>query len=54
MKTGIELITEERRRQIEVEGWTAFGDWLNIEKRKLQAIIDKRKETSDSTSTTKA
>lgn len=25
-KTGIELITEERKRQIEVEGWTAEHD----------------------------
>lgn len=26
MKTGIELITEERQRQIEKEGWTAKHD----------------------------
>lgn len=26
MKSGIELITEERKRQIEVEGWTAEHD----------------------------
>ena len=26
MKTGIELITEERQRQIEVEGWTPEHD----------------------------
>ena len=26
MKTGIELIAEERQRQIEVEGWTADHD----------------------------
>lgn len=26
MKTGIELIAEERRRQIEVEGWTKASD----------------------------
>ena len=26
MKTGIELIKEERKRQIEVEGWTAEHD----------------------------
>lgn len=26
MKTGIELITEERQRQIEVEGWTIEHD----------------------------
>lgn len=26
MKTGIELIAEERRRQIEVEGWTVEYD----------------------------
>jgi hypothetical protein len=26
MKTGIELIAEERKRQIEVEGWTAEHD----------------------------
>jgi hypothetical protein len=26
MKTGIELIAEERQRQIEVEGWTAEHD----------------------------
>ena len=26
MKTGVELIAEERRRQIETEGWTAEHD----------------------------
>jgi hypothetical protein len=26
MKTGVELITEERQRQIEKEGWTADHD----------------------------
>lgn len=26
MKTGIQLITEERKRQIEVEGWTPEHD----------------------------
>ncbi len=26
MKTGIELIADERKRQIEVEGWTAEHD----------------------------
>lgn len=26
MKTGIELIAEERQRQIEIEGWTAEHD----------------------------
>jgi hypothetical protein len=26
MKTGVELISEERKRQIEVEGWTAEHD----------------------------
>ena len=26
MKTGIELIAEERKRQIEIEGWTARHD----------------------------
>lgn len=26
MKTGAELITEERQRQIEIEGWTAEHD----------------------------
>lgn len=26
MKTGVELIAEERQRQIEVEGWTAERD----------------------------
>lgn len=26
MKTGIELIAEERQRQVEVEGWTAKHD----------------------------
>lgn len=26
MKTGVELIAEERQRQIEVEGWTAEHD----------------------------
>ena len=25
-KTGIELITEERQRQIEIEGWTSIND----------------------------
>ncbi len=30
MKTGIELITEERQRQIEKEGWTSGHDDLNI------------------------
>ena len=29
MKTGIELIAEERQRQIEVEGWTAEHDDLH-------------------------
>lgn len=29
-KTGIELIAEERQRQIEVEGWTAENDKLHI------------------------
>lgn len=28
MKTGIELIAEERQRQIEVEGWTSANDDL--------------------------
>lgn len=33
MKTGIELIAEERQRQIDVEGWTAEHDklWFNGE-----------------------
>lgn len=31
MKTGIALIEEERRRQIEEEGWTAGHDDLHIE-----------------------
>jgi len=26
MKTGVELIAEERQRQIEIEGWTAEHD----------------------------
>lgn len=26
MKTGIEIIAEERKRQIEVEGWTSDND----------------------------
>ena len=26
MKTGIELIAEERKRQVEVEGWTNLHD----------------------------
>ena len=30
MKTGIELITEERQRQIEKEGWTAEHDAEHI------------------------
>jgi hypothetical protein len=29
-KTGIELIAEERRRQIEVEGWTAEHDATHV------------------------
>ena len=29
MKTGVELIAEERKRQIEVEGWTAEHDDLH-------------------------
>ena len=36
MKTGIELITEERQRQIEVEGWTKDHD-----KKKAGALIAK-------------
>ena len=31
MKTGIELIAEERQRQIEVEGWTKEHDAKNID-----------------------
>lgn len=31
MKTGIELITEERQRQIEQEGWTAGSDDLHCQ-----------------------
>jgi hypothetical protein len=30
MKTGIELIAEERQRQIEVEGWTSEHDKQHI------------------------
>ena len=30
MKSGIELITEERKRQIEVEGWTAEHDSKHV------------------------
>jgi len=29
MKTGVELIAEERKRQIEKEGWTAEHDATN-------------------------
>lgn len=29
MKTGVELITEERQRQIDVEGWSAEHDDKN-------------------------
>lgn len=29
MKTGIELIAEERKRQIEVEGWTSEHDAIH-------------------------
>jgi len=29
MKTGVELIAEERQRQIEVEGWTAEHDAIH-------------------------
>jgi len=29
MKTGVELIADERQRQIEVEGWTAEHDDAN-------------------------
>lgn len=31
MKTGIELIAEERQRQIEVEGWTKEHDTEHID-----------------------
>ena len=31
MKTGIELITEERKRQVESEGWTAQHDSHHIQ-----------------------
>lgn len=33
MKTGVELIADERRRQIEVEGWTPQHDdqWTRFE-----------------------
>lgn len=40
MKTGIELIAEERQRQIEIEGWTAEHDkeehpeWTKIVQKK--------------------
>lgn len=31
MKTGIELIAEERKRQVEKEGWTQWHDALHTE-----------------------
>lgn len=31
MKSGIEIIAEERKRQIEVEGWTSENDDLYTE-----------------------
>jgi hypothetical protein len=31
MKTGIELIAEERQRQIEVEGWTLDRDLMHTD-----------------------
>lgn len=31
MKTGVEIITDERKRQIEVEGWTPEYDDLHTE-----------------------
>lgn len=31
MKTGIEIIAEERRRQIEEEGWKDYHDDIHVE-----------------------
>lgn len=35
MKTGIELIAEERQRQIEIEGWTSEHDATTNENEQL-------------------
>lgn len=40
MKTGIELITEERKRQIEVEGWDSEHDLIaNNEEQLAMAAV---------------
>jgi hypothetical protein len=39
MKTGIELITEERKRQIEVEGWTPEHDDEHTDRSLVRAAI---------------
>jgi len=39
MKTGIELITDERKRQIEIEGWTPEHDAQHSHAELLAAAI---------------
>lgn len=39
MKTGIELITDERKRQVDEEGWTAEHDDEHIEAMLAQAGV---------------
>lgn len=39
MKTGIQLITEERKRQVEVEGWTADHDYQHDEQEIRKAAV---------------
>ena len=39
MKTGIELIAEERQRQIEVEGFTAIRDTLYANEELAKAAV---------------
>ncbi|HJV19310.1 MAG TPA: hypothetical protein VJ552_05475 [Sediminibacterium sp.] len=39
MKTGIELIVEERQRQISVEGWTSEHDDLHIDGQLSRAAL---------------
>jgi len=39
MKTGIELITDERRRQIEEEGWTSQHDDQHTKSQMMYAAV---------------
>jgi len=39
MKTGIELITDERTRQIEVEGWTPEHDQEHADQQMAEAAM---------------